>query len=171
MAVASTILRPVPCRSDRGALGGEIHRAEERADVVIRRQAVLQQGFGAADLALAGKEDEDAAAGLRGGTRDRDRPGPVRSAASRGRGRSSQRVSTGKAAALGGEDRRHHEFGHRGGVERGGHGEQDQVVAQRTGDLEAEREAEIGVERAFVEFVEDHRADAAQFRIGLDACG
>ncbi|KZY52552.1 hypothetical protein A3734_18540 [Sulfitobacter sp. HI0054] len=46
------------------------------------------------------------------------------------------------------------------GVERGGHGHQHQVVAQRARNFERQREAEIGVERAFVKFVEDHRADA-----------
>ena len=41
-----------------------------------------------------------------------------------------------------------------------------QVLAQGAAHLPGEGEAEIGVEGAFVELVEDHRADAGQFRVG-----
>ena len=38
-------------------------------------------------------------------------------------------------------------------------------------NLHAQREAEIGVDRAFVELVEDHRADAGQLGVGLHHAG
>ncbi len=56
-------------------------------------------------------------------------------------------------------------------MERGGHGENDQIIAQRIGDFQAQREAKIGIERAFVKFIEQHRANPGQLRVGLDHPG
>ena len=53
-----------------------------------------------------------------------------------------------------------HQRGDARAVERRRHDEQPQVLAQALLRVERQREAEIGVERAFVEFVEQHRGDA-----------
>ncbi len=75
-------------------------------------------------------------------------------------------------AALGGDDRCiAHQGGDRFGVERGGHGEEDKIGAEGAADFEREGKAEIGIEAALVEFVEDHRADAGEFGVGLDHAG
>ena len=46
-------------------------------------------------------------------------------------------------------------------IERGGHDQDAQILAQRLLALDAEREAEIGIQAALVKFVEDHAADIA----------
>ena len=46
------------------------------------------------------------------------------------------------------------------GIERGGHDEDLQIVAEPALDVEREGETEIGVERALVELVKDHEAGA-----------
>ena len=58
-----------------------------------------------------------------------------------------------------------------GTVQGGGHDEDPEIVAETTLGVEREGETEIGVERALVELVEDHRADAGQFRIVEDHAG
>ena len=130
-------------------------------------QSALQQRLCPADFTFAREEGEDAALGLGMGLHDQVGHGGVEAGLFR-QGRVAPDGLHRVGAAFGGHHRRAHELGHRGGVERGGHHQQDQVVAQRARDLEAEREAQIGVEGAFVELVEKHRADAAKFRIGLD---
>ena len=49
-------------RGKRRALGGKIHRAIERANDAIRRQATCKQRLGAPDLGFAGQEHQQAAA-------------------------------------------------------------------------------------------------------------
>ncbi len=157
---------------DGGALGGEIHRTEERADGAGGGQALCQQGFHASDLTLAGQEDQHAAFGFGNGPGDQIGAG-VFQPGGLGQGRLQPAQIDGKAAPPGGDDGR--AFAHEGsdgfGIQRRGHGQQDQVVTQRPGDFKAEGQSQIGIERAFVEFVEDHRADARQPRIGLDHPG
>ena len=53
-------------------------------------------------------------------------------------------------------------------VERRRHDDQAQIRSQRSLHIERERCAKIAGEMAFVKFVEQDRADAGQFRIGLD---
>ena len=65
--------------------------------------------------------------------------------------------------------------GDAGAVDGGGHDEDAQIGAQG-GGVEGQGEAEIAVEAAFVEFVEQHGGDAGQFGIveqhaGEDAFG
>ena len=55
------------------------------------------------------------------------------------------------------------------GIEGGRHDEDLEIVAKAALDVEREGEAEIGVERAFVEFVEDDEAGAGELRILLQA--
>ena len=52
-------------------------------------------------------------------------------------------------------------------IERRRHHDDAQLGAQRALDLPAEREREVGVNRALVELVEDHRADAVEGRVVL----
>ena len=54
-------------------------------------------------------------------------------------------------------------------VERRRHGEQAQVRPQRRLRVERQGEAEIAVEAALVDLVEQHRRDAGKLGIGLDA--
>ena len=54
-------------------------------------------------------------------------------------------------------------------VERRRHGQQAQIRAQRRLRVERQRQAEIAVEAALMDLVEQHRGDAGQLRIGLDA--
>ncbi len=71
-------------------------------------------------------------------------------------------------AALRADHRRApHEGGDRGGVQRGGHRQDHQVGSQGAAHLEGQREPQIDIQRAFVEFIEDHEADARQFGIRL----
>jgi hypothetical protein len=58
--------------------------------------------------------------------------------------------------------------GHARAVERRGHGEQAEVLAQARLGVERESEAEIRVEGALVEFVEDHARDPVQRRVRED---
>ncbi len=128
-------------------------------------------GFDAADLALAGQEYQHAAGGFGDSLRDQIGCGGFQ------RKLFSQRTVEPagfdrESAAIGGDDRgiaKHR--GDRCGVERGGHDKQDQVVAKRATGLPCQGKAEIGIERAFVELVEDHRADARKRRVRLDYPG
>ena len=44
-------------------------------------------------------------------------------------------------------------------------------MAQRALRVERQREAEVGIERALVEFVEDHGGDAVERRDRRGSCG
>ena len=71
-----------------------------------------------------------------------------------------------KSAALAFDHRRAAEkLRHPRAVERRRHDQDFQVLAQTLLRIARQREAEIGIERALVEFVEQHRGDAGQFRI------
>jgi hypothetical protein len=75
-------------------------------------------------------------------------------------------------APLAGDDRSAaQEPGDRGPVQRGRHHHDAQVVAEEGAALEGERQAEVGVETALVELVEDHRADPLQRRVRLEHPG
>ena len=56
-------------------------------------------------------------------------------------------------------------------VQRGGHDQQAQVGAQGGPAFQAEGQAQIGLERALVEFVENHAGCLGQFRVGLQQAG
>ena len=77
----------------------------------------------------------------------------------------------GMTAPFGGDERCRHQRRQWCGVQRGGHGHQHQVVPQRPRHFEAEREAQIGRQGAFVEFVEDDGIDAGQVGAVLDHAG
>ena len=74
------------------------------------------------------------------------------------------------AAALAFDHRRvAHQRRETGAVERRRHGEQAEVGPQRALRVERQRQAEIAVEAALVDLVEQHGGDAGQLGIGLDA--
>jgi hypothetical protein len=168
--VASTTLRAAGIGPDRGALVRDIHRAKKRAEGGARRQPSGQCGLHAPDLALARQEDEDAALGLLHRIEDIARDGGLARAVLR-QGTVAPARRDREGAACRGHDRRVHQARHGRRVERGGHGEKDHVLAERRPDLEREREPEVGVERAFVELVEDHGAHARKPGVRLDHPG
>ena len=57
------------------------------------------------------------------------------------------------------------------GIKRGRHHQDLQVIAKAALDIECQRKAQIRIERAFVEFIEDHETGAREFRIRLQAAG
>ena len=75
------------------------------------------------------------------------------------------------AATGGGDQRRLHQFRHRPRVECGRHRQQEEIRPQRAGTLEAECQSQIGVERAFMKFVEENRSDPLQRGVGLQHPG
>ena len=130
----------------------------------IPGQSVFERGSGTADFAFTGQEHEDTAAVLAGlrlgaGNQIHQRIGAAGLGTKRGIEPAGLHRET---AALGGDERRLHQGADGGGIQRCGHRQQDQIVAQGARDLKTEREAEISIQRAFVEFVEDHRSDSGQ---------
>jgi hypothetical protein len=61
--------------------------------------------------------------------------------------------------------------GDAGAVEGGAHHQQAQVGAEHALGVEREGEAEVGVEAALVEFVEEDGGDALQAGVVEEACG
>ena len=75
-------------------------------------------------------------------------------------------------AALAAHHRRAAEMGcHRAAVERRRHDDEPQVWSQGVLHLEAQSQAEIRVQRALVELIEDHGAVGLQRRIALQIAG
>ena len=133
--------------------------------MAVRRQ---RQGRGdAADLALAGKKDEQPALGLGHGLFDQP-----------GHGGFEPHLLADRRVEPPGFDRKRpplrsqhrstvQQVGHEVCVERGGHDDQHEVLAQRPARFPCQCKAEIGIQRAFVEFVEDQRADPGQSGVRL----
>ena len=63
------------------------------------------------------------------------------------------------------------ESGRQAGVQRGRHHQHAQVVAQGALHLAQQRQGEVGVQRAFVEFVQDDQPHARQFGVALQPPG
>ena len=64
-----------------------------------------------------------------------------------------------------------HQAGNRFGIKGGGHDDHHQILTQRAAQFQGQRKAQIGVQAAFVEFIEDHSADTGQVGVGLDHAG
>ena len=157
-------LAPAPGRrTDCSVLRAAFHRTEERHDIGIGRDPVSQPLGRALDLAPSGKEGQDAAA-LGGecieygaGNRVLDR---------RAGGALAVADIDGKAAAMAFDDRRAAHYACNAGAVDGRRHDQDRQVFTQAGlYVERQRQAEIAVERAFVELVEQHRRYAGQFRV------
>ena len=156
-------------RPQGGVLLLERQVAVERRDVDMRRQPGGGELVGgAADLAEARQEGEDAARLLgerapdRGGHGALDafpRPRPV-----------EMPDGHGMHAALAAHHRRvAEERGHGRRVERGGHHEDAQAGAERRPGVEGEGERQVGLEAALVELVEHDEARPGEVRLALQA--
>jgi len=133
-------LAPLGLGRDGGALSGEGQGAEKRTQAAVGRQALGQQGLGAADLALAGQEGQDAAVGFGHGPGDQLGHGGLDSSVAR-KGLVEIAGFDRKAAPVRGEHRRVlHQGGDGGGVQRGGHDQQQQVGAQRGARFKGKRQ-------------------------------
>ena len=164
--VASTTLRRPGRRRHGGVLGAAVHRGVERRDLGAGRQRAGGEPLGdAADLGLPRQEGEDRAGFLRQRPPDGASDGVLD-------------ALVGITAEIAGLDREGaaSRFDHRsvvekpgdaGAVERRRHDHDAQVRPQCAG-VEGEREAEVCAQRAFVEFVEQHRGDAVQAGIVED---
>ena len=122
--------------------------------------ALLQQRLGAADFAGAGQEHQQRA--RLGAQRARDR---VRHLILDAFARVAAEIARldRKAAALALDDRRiAQQRRHPRAVERRRHDQELQILAQALLRVARQRQAEIGIERALVEFVEQHRGDAVE---------
>ena len=126
----------------------------------------LQQRFGAADFAGAGQEHQQRA--RLGAQRARHRVGDL-PLDRRARVAAEIARLDRESAALAFDHRRIAEqLRHPRAVERRRHHQQLQVVAQALLRVARQRQAEIGIERALVEFVEQHGGDAVERRIVED---
>lgn len=154
--------------------GGQI--AIERQHEMARIERVVQRRLRAPDLRRSGKEHQRVALGLAERAQRQIRELALKARLLGERPLQPPRLDR-KNAALRSDPRRGrarrrfgpgaHQRRHRLAVERGGHGEKAQIRPQRALRLEAQRKAEIGVDRALVELVEQHRGDALERRIAL----
>ena len=142
----------------RGRRNGAIllvagQRAVERDHVGRWLGAAFEQGFGAADFGGAGQEGEQRA-GI-GAHRAHDGVGELR--LDRPRVAADIAGLDRKRAAFAGNHRRVAEqFGDARAVDGRRHDQDAQILAQALLHVAGQRQAEIGVERALVELVEDH---------------
>jgi hypothetical protein len=172
--VASTILRqPGGDGGDGAVLLLARERAVECCDIDRCIDAAVEQPLRAMDFGGAGKKRQErtgiGAHRAHNGVADLrlDRPGIAAEIARFDR----------KGAALGRDDRRFaQESGHPRAVDGRRHDEESQILAQSLLDVARQREAEIGIERALVELVEQDCGDALEHRVvehkpGEDAFG
>ena len=140
--------------------------AVQRQDVQalpLAPEALLQERLRARDLSLAREEDEDAALLLRERAAANSRHGLLDALAWR----------TPDMARLDRESpafaRQHRRVAEKRrdarSIERRGHDDEAQILAQPRLRVERERKTEIRIERAFMEFIEDHRSDVGERRI------
>ncbi len=151
---------------DRGALRGGVEAAVQAMQDDAFAEPVEPLG-GALDLGDAGEEGEDPAALLAQGEphRSGDRVLDPRLG---GTAEMAQRQRVHPPRAL--DHRRAvHQLREARAVERRRHCHQSQIRAQTRLRVERERQPEIAVEAAFMDLVEQHRRDARQFGIVLDA--
>ncbi len=152
---------------DGRALVGKGHRPEQRANRTGIGQEFGQGPCGAADFAFARQKHQQATACVAGFSLGPDHQINQRIAAPRLR--AQRRVQPAcvdwKAAPLGRHYRGLHQISHRAAIQRCRHRQQDQIVAQGIRHLKAQRQPQIRIQRAFVEFVKDHRANT--WKLGI----
>ena len=162
--------RPGGAGSTARSCAARVQRAIERRDVDVRPLDARLEDLGdAANLALPGQEDKHRAAFARERI-ERDARDLVLDPDARAPPDIARRNGEGAPLAL---DQRRvaQERAHPRAVERRRHDEKAQVLAQRALRVESQREPEIGVERALVELVEQHRRDALERGIVEDHAG
>ena len=153
---------------DGGVLfGGREFAVERQREPVAQARVVADFVERAADLVRAGHEDERVAFRKRPGEAGQLLGGEFprgdaveRRGAGEVLGRDRERPPAGGQRLAGGEV-----FFQQAGFQRGGHDDQLQVGTGRFLDAERAGEGDVAVEVAFVEFVEEDRADAAQRRV------
>ena len=158
--VASTTLRvPFGRRRDGAILHRGIERAEQRHDLDRRiADALAQHGLGAADFGRARQERQHRAR-LRAQRRG-DRVGHLPLDRRIGLAADIARLDRKRAAFALDHRRIAEQLRHARAVERRRHHQDAQVLAQAGLRIARQRKAEIGIERALVELVEQHRGDA-----------
>ena len=153
----ATLLRPV----ERAVKGTKLD--------ISRQAALLDERRDAADLGLAGQKGEDRALLLAQRAYDGARDVVLKAQSGIAPDMSGL---DGKGAAFARDHRRvAHEARDARAVERRRHGDKAQILAQAALRVERQRKAEIGVERALVELVEEHGGDASEFRVVEDHAG
>ncbi len=155
-------LAPARRRRRNGAvLLARIERAVERDDIDVGvGDALLEQRLGAADFGGARQEHQQRA-GIRAQRRAAPRPPPGAQSARADRGRDS--ASPPESAAFAFDHRRIAEQRrHARAVERRRHHQEFEILAQALLRVARKRQPEIGIERALMEFVEQHGGDAIE---------
>ena len=157
-----------------GALGGKIHRAKQGADDAIRGKAARKQPLNTPNFAFAGQKHQKATANFAAvflGLQHKP-----------GQGRLEPHLCVGWPGQPAGFHRERaalrcdhwgiaHQFGNRGRIQRGRHHKDHQVGADGTAHLQRKRKPQIGVQAAFMEFVENQGRDAVERWVGLDHPG
>ena len=135
---------------------------------ILASTAIGERRCDARDLAGARKKDEHVA-GVARRARRRSRRATVASRRACARGVDVARLD-GKRATFARDDRRVAEERRDGGsVERRRHDGDAKIVAHERLRAKRQREAEVGVDAALVELVEDEKADAVERRVVLQA--
>ncbi len=158
-------------RLDGCPLGRQFQFTMQRAEQHRSRQVIRQPLGGAADLRLPGQEHQQAAGFL------------VQCLQHRGGHPRFQAFVRAERSTPAGRDRKHPSFAtHHGRITKqrgqtlafqgGGHHQHlERRIAQQLAPAQGQRQGQIGVQTAFMEFVEDHQADAVQRRIVLQPAG
>ena len=154
-------------RGDGGTLRRGLEAAVEAVEVGACGERRLQPLGGALDLGDAGEKGEQAA--LRLGKGAADGGGHVVLDAPFGRAAEMDQRD-GVGAAFAADHRRAaHQVGEALAVEGGGHSEEAEVRPERGLCIEGEGEAEVAVEAALVDLVEQDGGHAGELGVGLDA--
>ncbi|MEA3221524.1 MAG: hypothetical protein OZX49_02646 [Immundisolibacter sp.] len=117
----------------------------------------------APDFRRAGQEHQQAAGFLDQRAADGRHQPPFERPVARQVAHAHRKTAPGAADAR----RAAQQVGHGGAVQRGAHHQQPQVRPQQRLRLQAQREAQIGLQAALVVLVEDDQPDAAERRVGL----
>ena len=147
----------------------EIHSAKQHVHLAISGQA--KPVGDAPDFAFARQEYKHATVSLGHGFFDQARGGVFKPVLFAQGGVQPLRGDW-ITPSFGGDHRNAaHQRGHRGRIQRCGHHQQHKVVPQGLGNLKAQGEAKVGIQRALVKFIKNDRPDACKFRVGLDHPG
>jgi hypothetical protein len=152
-------------------LGCKLHRAKKGENGAVRNAACKGSGD-FADFALTRKKGQQATfRHFFQSLEDLCRHDGLE--ARRGIGAAGQPARFyGKGAALRGDKGRIlHQAGDGFGIKGGGHDDHHQILTQRAAQFQGQRKTQIGVQTAFVEFVEDHSPHTGQVGVGLDHAG
>ena len=129
------------------------------------KRAAIERIFGAADFGFARQEDQNALAGFiqrrwtaRAASCDNRLALGLVEIARFDREHPARRIDHRRAVKMGGDARR---------IERRRHHQNAQVFAQAPLHIERQGKPQIAIERTLMELVEDHEADAGEFRIAL----